>query len=147
MPAIGGLLGTKLPPPAAITMTGASMAWPWSVVISQWPFVERVFAGVPELDYVKAQHAGTLPPNVEITEFFFLTGAMLNNVDAQRHYINSNYTHAARDVFNHGCNVVAQMICKREGAGGLRYSLSCNPDTGPEVIRLLEKHAIGRAHV
>src|SRR3546814_525931 len=109
------------------------------------PFVERVFAGVPELDYVKAQHAGTLPPNVEITEFFFLTGAMLNNVDAQRHYINSNYTHAARDVFNHGCNVVAQMICKREGAGGLRYSLSCNPDTGPEVIRLLEKH--GRPHV
>src|SRR3546814_17600148 len=37
------------------------------------------------------------------------------------------------------------MICKREGAGGLRYSLSCNPDTGPEVIRLLEKH--GRPHV
>ncbi|HET8880596.1 MAG TPA: acetyl-CoA hydrolase, partial [Solimonas sp.] len=67
------------------------------------PFVERVFAGVPELDYVKAQHAGTLPDNVEICEFFFLTGAMLNNADAQRRYINSNYTHAARDVFNHGC--------------------------------------------
>ena len=109
------------------------------------PFVARVFDGVPELDYVKAQHAGTLPDNVEICEFFFLTGAMLNNVDAQRRYINSNYTHAARDVFNHGCNVVAQMICKRETADGLRYSLSCNPDTGPEVIRLLEKH--GRPHV
>ncbi|NGY06483.1 acetyl-CoA hydrolase/transferase C-terminal domain-containing protein [Solimonas terrae] len=109
------------------------------------PFVERVFAGVPELDYVKAQHAGTLPDNVEVCEFFFLTGAMLNNAEAQRHYINSNYTHAARDVFNHGCNVVAQMICKRETAEGTRYSLSCNPDTGPEVIRLLEKH--GRPHV
>lgn len=109
------------------------------------PFVERVFAGVPELDYVKAQHAGTLPANVEIVEFFFLTGAMLNNADAQRHYINSNYTHAARDVFNHGCNVVAQMICKRETSEGLCYSLSCNPDTGPELVRLLEKH--GRPHV
>lgn len=109
------------------------------------PFVERVFAGVPELEYVKAQHAGTLPANVEIVEFFFLTGAMLNNRDAQRRYINSNYTHAARDVFNHGCNVVAQMICKRETVDGLRYSLSCNPDTGPEVIRMLEKH--GRPHV
>src|SRR3546814_20180100 len=30
------------------------------------PFVERVFAGVPELDYVKGPHAGTLPPTVEI---------------------------------------------------------------------------------
>lgn len=109
------------------------------------PFVERVFAGVPELEYVKAQHAGTLPANVEIVEFFFLTGAMLNNRDAQRRYINSNYTHAARDVFNHGCNVVAQMICKRQTDNGLRYSLSCNPDTGPELIRMLEKH--GRPHV
>ncbi|MGH8447406.1 MAG: acetyl-CoA hydrolase/transferase C-terminal domain-containing protein [Solimonas sp.] len=109
------------------------------------PFVERVFAGVPELDYVKAQQVGTLPPNIEVSEFFFLTGAMLKNAEAQRHYISSNYTHAARDVFNQGCNVVAQMICKRETADGLRYSLSCNPDTGPEVTRLLEKS--GRPHV
>src|SRR3546814_12135046 len=48
------------------------------------PFVERVFAGVHALDYVKAQHAGTLPPNVALTEFFFLPGAMLQHVEAQR---------------------------------------------------------------
>ncbi|WP_028081162.1 acetyl-CoA hydrolase/transferase C-terminal domain-containing protein [Solimonas soli] len=109
------------------------------------PFVERVFAGVPELDYVKAQRAATLPPNVEVCEFFFLTGAMLGNAEAQRRYISSNYTHAARDVVNHGCNVVAQMICRRDTPQGPRYSLSCNPDTGPEVIRRLE--ALGRPHV
>src|SRR3546814_11513286 len=96
------------------------------------PFVERVFAGVPELDYVKAQHAGTLPPNVEITEFFFLTGAMLNNVDAQRHYINSNYTHAARDVFNQGCNVVAQMICRsKERHVGKECVNTCRSQVAP----------------
>lgn len=109
------------------------------------PFVERVFAGVPELDYVQAQREKRVPANVEICEFFFLTGAMLDNAEAQRHYISSNYTHAARDVFNQGCNVVAQQICRRDTADGPRYSLSCNPDTGPEVLRLLEKS--GRPHV
>ncbi|NKF21139.1 acetyl-CoA hydrolase/transferase C-terminal domain-containing protein [Solimonas marina] len=108
------------------------------------PFIERVFGGVPELDYVKAQRDGTLPANVEVIEFFFLTGAMLDNVEAQRHYISSNYTHAARDVFNQGCNVVAQMLAKRDDTAGPRYSMSCNPDTGPEVLRLLE--ASGRPH-
>ncbi|MFT4045120.1 MAG: acetyl-CoA hydrolase/transferase C-terminal domain-containing protein [Solimonas sp.] len=109
------------------------------------PFVERVFADVPELDYVRAQRNGSLPPNIEICEFFFLTGALLGNAEAQRDYISSNYTHAARDVVNHGCNVVAQMICRRDTPHGLRYSLSCNPDTGPEVLRLLDR--IGRPHI
>ncbi len=109
------------------------------------PFVRRVFADVPELDYVKAQQAGPLPPNIEVSEFFFLTGALLGNAEAQHHYISSNYTYAARDVFNQGCNVVAQMICRRETPGGTRYSLSCNPDTGPQVVRLLEKS--GRPHL
>lgn len=109
------------------------------------PFVQRVFAGVPELDYVKAQQEGTLPPNVEVCEFFFQTGAMLGNAEAQRHYISSNYTHAARDVVNRGCNVVAQMLARRETPQGVRYSMSCNPDTGPEVLRRLE--ALGRPHV
>lgn len=109
------------------------------------PFVERVFAGVPELDYVRDQHARRLPANVEICEFFLLTGAMLGNPEAQRDYISSNYTHAPRDVFNQGCNVVAQIVCRRDTADGPRYSMSCNPDTGPEVIRLLEQS--GRPHV
>jgi len=102
------------------------------------PFVDRVFAGVPELDYMQALRDGSLPPNVEISEFFFKPGSLLNNAHAQQHYVSSNYSHAARDVFNQGCNVVAQLMCKRETAEGTRYSLSCNPDTGPELIERLK---------
>ncbi len=109
------------------------------------PFVERVFAGVPELDYMAALRAGSLPPNVEICEFYFRPGAMLHNRHAQQHYINSNYTHVARDAFNRGCNVVAQLVAKRGSGADTRYSLSSNPDTGPEMIALLR--ASDRPHL
>src|SRR5215475_11955676 len=36
------------------------------------PFVERVFAGYPELAYSTALQAGRLPGNVEVNEFFFV---------------------------------------------------------------------------
>ena len=101
------------------------------------PFVERVFAGVPELDYMQALRDGSLPPNVEVCEFFFKPGSLLSNAHAQQHYVSSNYSHAARDVFNQGCNVVAQLICRRDTPQGPRYSLSCNPDTGPELLARL----------
>jgi acyl-CoA hydrolase len=109
------------------------------------PFVERVFGGVPELDVIADLRANQLPANVQVCEFFFRPGAFMDNAHAQQHYISSNYTHAARDVFNHGCNVVAQMVCKREAPEGTRYSLSCNPDTSPELVDLLR--ASGRPHV
>jgi acyl-CoA hydrolase len=109
------------------------------------PFVERVFAGVPELAYMQALRDGSLPPNVEICEFYFRPGAMLGNRHAQMHYISSNYTHAARDVFNRGCNVLAQIVCKRGSGADTRYSLSSNPDTGPELAALLRDS--GRPHL
>jgi acyl-CoA hydrolase len=109
------------------------------------PFADRVFAGVPDLDYMKALRDGSLPRNVEICEFFFKPGSLLGNAHAQQHYVSSNYSHAARDVFNQGCNVTAQLICKRETAQGTRYSLSCNPDTSPELVALMK--AAGRPHV
>jgi acyl-CoA hydrolase len=108
------------------------------------PFVERVFADSPELAYMAALHSDTLPPNVEVLEFFFKPGAFLKSAHAQQHYISSNYTHAARDVFAQGCNVAAQIVCK-SAADGARYSLSCNPDTSPELVGLLR--ASGRPHV
>ncbi len=109
------------------------------------PFVARVFGGVPELDVIADLRANRLPANVQVCEFFFRPGAFMDNAHAQQHYISSNYTHVARDVFNHGCNVVAQMICRREAPEGTRYSLSCNPDTPPELVDLLR--ASGRPHV
>ncbi|MES2682994.1 MAG: acetyl-CoA hydrolase/transferase C-terminal domain-containing protein [Pseudomonadota bacterium] len=108
------------------------------------PFLDRVFGDCPDLDYMLDLRAQKLPSNVLVKEFFFKPGSNLNNAHAQQHYISTNYTFAARDVFNQGCNVAAQLICKREGAGGTRYSLACNPDTGPELVELMR--ASGRPH-
>ncbi|TDU28710.1 acetyl-CoA hydrolase/transferase-like protein [Panacagrimonas perspica] len=101
------------------------------------PFLDRVFAGVPDLEYAKDVSARRLPSNVRVKEFFFRPGSRLSNVDAQRDYISTNYTFAARDVFAQGCNVVMQAVAKSDTDAGMRYSLSCNPDTGPELIGLL----------
>lgn len=108
------------------------------------PFVERVFGDTPELEYAADLRKNRLPPNVEVCEFFFKPGSFMNNAHAQQHYISSNYTHAARDVFAQGCNVAAALVAKRETAAGTRYSLSCNPDTAPELIKMLR--ASDRAH-
>src|SRR5678815_1008270 len=75
--------------------------------------------------------------NVRVVEFFFRPGSRLGNAQAQRDYISTNYTFAARDVFAQGCNVAVQTVAKRETAHGTRYSLSCNPDTGPELVTML----------
>jgi acyl-CoA hydrolase len=102
------------------------------------PVIERLFGGYPELAYVRALRAGTLPPNVEINEFFFLAGRWLGNATAQQHYISANYTHALDCVIDRGVNVVAQLVAHR----GDRYSLSCNTDL---TLDLLQARREGRA--
>nr|WP_218920236.1 acetyl-CoA hydrolase/transferase C-terminal domain-containing protein [Chondromyces crocatus] len=101
------------------------------------PFLDRVYDGVPRLDYAAAQTEGRLPPNVRVVEFFFRPGSRLRDARAQRDYISTNYTFAARDVFDQGCNVVAQMVARRDTPDGPRYSLSCNPDLGPDLVQRL----------
>ena len=77
------------------------------------PFIDRVFGDCPDLDYMLDLRANRLPPNVFVKEFFFKPGSNMACEHAQRNYISTNYTFAARDVFNQGCNVAAQLICKR----------------------------------
>ena len=101
------------------------------------PFLARVFGDCPSLDYARDERKKCLPPNVRVIEFFFRPGSQLGNAHAQQNYISTNYTFAARDVFNQGCNVAAQIVAKRETASGTRYSLSCNPDTSPELEALM----------
>src|SRR5262245_63656117 len=74
------------------------------------PIADRVFAGYPELAYARALHAGTLPPNVKVDEFFFAAGTRLGIAAAQQRYICANYTHALRYV--HG----ARASLRRDGA-------------------------------
>lgn len=109
------------------------------------PIVDRVYGDCPDPEYAAPLRENRLPPNVEVSEFFFKPGSMLGNAHAQQHYISSNYTHAARDVFAQGCNVVAQMVARKVVDGETRYSLSCNPDTGLELVERLR--TAGRAFV
>src|SRR6195256_1132233 len=98
------------------------------------PFAERVFGGSPDLAYALALHAGKLPPNIEVDEFFFQAGTRLGVAAAQQNYISANYTHALRYVLTRGVNVVAQLVARRERGGETRLSLSCNPDLTLDLL-------------
>ena len=103
------------------------------------PFVERVYADYPDLDYVVDLKNGKVPNNISVNEFFLKSGDWLNNPNAQQHYINSNYTHIARDMAANGVNVLCQAIAVRvEADGTKRYSLSCNPDLTEDLLALLQ---------
>ena len=99
------------------------------------PVIDRLFGGYPDLAYAQALHAGALPPNVQVNEFFFLAGKWLHVPFAQQHYISANYTHASSYLLARGLNVVAQLVAKRVVDGVARYSLSCNTDTTLDVLR------------
>ncbi len=103
------------------------------------PFVERQFKGVPDLDYVTDIRNNALPSNVELIEFFFKAGSYLNVPSQQQNYINSNYTHAIRDLLINGVNVVSQCVAKRDFDGETKYSVSCNPDTGIDIVPEMRK--------
>src|SRR6201992_2158759 len=99
------------------------------------PVIDRLFGGYPDLAYAEALHAGELPPNVRVIEFFFLAGKWLHVPFAQQHYISANYTHAASYLLSRGLNVVPQRVAKRVLDGVTRYSLSCNTDTRLDALR------------
>ena len=99
------------------------------------PVIERLFGGYPDLAYAAPLHAGRLPPNIEVIEFFFLAGKWLHVPYPQQHYISANYTHAASYLLARGLNVVTQLVAKRVVDGATRYSLSCNTDTTLDILR------------
>jgi len=106
------------------------------------PVIERLFGGYPDLAYADALHAGALPPNIRVIEFFFLAGRWLHVPFAQQHYISANYTHASSCLLERGLNVVTQLVARRVVDGVARYSLSCNTDTTLDILRA---RAEGRA--
>jgi Acetyl-CoA hydrolase/transferase C-terminal domain len=106
------------------------------------PVIDRLFGGYPDLAYADALHAGALPPNIRVIEFFFLAGRWLHVPLAQQHYISANYTHASSYLLASGLNVVTQLVAKRVVDGVARYSLSCNTDTTLDILRA---RAEGRA--
>jgi acyl-CoA hydrolase len=99
------------------------------------PLTQRVFGGEPPLAYAADIHAGTVPPNVTIDEFFFQAGQWLGSPYAQQRYISANYTHALRVILDRGVNVVAQLVAHRRD-GAAPFSLSCNPDLTLDLLAL-----------
>src|SRR5712671_4923898 len=99
------------------------------------PVIDRLFGAYPDLAYADALHAGALPPNIKVIEFFFLAGRWLHVPFAQQHYISANYTHASSYLLARGLNVVTQLVAKRIVDGVTRYSLSCNTDTTLDILR------------
>ena len=98
------------------------------------PFLERVFGGYVDLEYVKDLRSENLPPNVTVKEFFAKAGSYLNIAHAQQNYISSNYTHAYRDILINDVNVVAQIVSKDTIGGKTYYSTSCNPEVNLDVV-------------
>lgn len=96
------------------------------------PVLKRVFEGYPEVTYTRALRKGTLPPNIEINEFFMQAGRWLGSARQQQNYISANYTHVLRYVLDVGCNVIAQLVVPSQDRS--HFSLSCNPDISPDLI-------------
>jgi acyl-CoA hydrolase len=109
------------------------------------PFLARHFgADYPDLVYVAAQLADTLPANVRVQEFYMQSGAMLGVARAQQAYASMNYTHVARDLVDRRINVIVQLIAAREEAGQVRYSLACNPDVTADLLDHMEAAGAAR---
>jgi len=106
------------------------------------PIARRLFAGYPGLDYAAAIRAGKVPPNIEISEFFFEAGQWLGSPYAQQHYISANYTHALHAVLDRGVNVVAQLAAHRAVEAPRPYSLSCNPDLMLDLLALRRERRV-----
>jgi hypothetical protein len=99
------------------------------------PVLERLFGGYPALDYAAALRRGTLPPNIEVNEFFLLAGRWLGVPQAQQAYVSVGYVEAAAVVAARGVNLIAQLVARRGEGRAARYSLSCNNDLTLDMLR------------
>jgi len=111
------------------------------------PFVARVFGNYPELDYVNAVRRGTLPPNVQVIEFYLEPGAYLESNYVQQQYLSANYTHVAREILARGVNVIGQLVAKRVFDGRTELSLSSNPDLTADLLPEFERERSAGRHI
>jgi len=102
------------------------------------PFVERVFADYPELDFLHDLRASQLPANIRVEQFFLQPGSLLHSEQAQQDYVSSNYSHAARDINAKGLNLIAQIVAE-DPARPDHLSLSCNPDITLDLLPMIAR--------
>ena len=106
------------------------------------PLLDRLYSEYQELAYTQARRRNMLPDNIEVCEFFILTGSFLGNPTAQQQYVSANYTHVPRDLLDRGVNVVAQMVAPAPNEGD-SFSLSSNPDITLPLLELAEERDYG----
>ena len=99
------------------------------------PFVQRVWGGIPDLEFMLDLRKGALPANVRIHEIFFKAGAYHGHPAMQQDYISSNYTHVVRDCAINGGDIFAHMIARTSVDTARCYSASCNADTSMQTLR------------
>jgi acyl-CoA hydrolase len=82
-------------------------------------------------------HAGSLPANIQVSEFYFAPGSYLRAPYAQQHHVCANYSHAFQALVDRGVNVVAQAVAQQEHGGQMRYSVGSNPDLIFDLLKAL----------
>ena len=95
------------------------------------PARDRLFGAYPKLLYAEMIRAGTLPDNIEVSEFFLLAGRWLGVDSVQQNFLSANYTHARDVLISRRPNVLVQLVA--EGVGG--FSLSSNTDISADLFR------------
>lgn len=103
------------------------------------PFIDRVFHGVPDLDFMTDMRKDELPANVRIHEVYAKAGAYRNVPKMQQDYMSTNYTHSVRDCETNNNCIYAQIMAKNETENGVVYSSSCNADCFLEAVEAFEK--------
>jgi acyl-CoA hydrolase len=112
------------------------------------PYFARHFGNYCDLEYMGDIRRGTLPPNVQVHEFYFRAGSMANVPSAQRSYISTNYTFVARDLIDRGVNVLVQLVAEKDVDGRRMLSLSSNTDVTLDLVPMLRPlRAQGRKFV
>ena len=108
----------------------------------------RIFAGVPDFDYMKDFRKETMPPNVQLYEFYCKPGSNLKNTHYQLNHLANHYTHVPRCAKSLKCNVGTMLLAYREIDGKYIYSAACNPDITLEShANLMEARAKGEKTV
>ncbi len=96
------------------------------------PAEDRLSGQYPQVAYAQMMRDGTLPDNIEVSEFFMQAGRWLSQPLAQRRYIAANYTHALDVLRRWKPNVLMQLLAP---VNADTLSLSCNTDITVDLLR------------
>ena len=101
------------------------------------PLVERLYSQWPTPAYAVAVRQQTLPPNVNVHEFYLRPGSFLGNSTAQQNHACINYSQVVGELRRLGVNVIAQLVATRPESSG-HYSLSSNPEITLDLLPYFE---------